>query len=316
MIQRDLSMAPENAAEISVVVCTRNPRPTYMQRTLGALQNQNLPKDRWELLIVDNDSQPPIAGRFDISWHPRARVIREEKLGLTPGRLRGIREASGDLLIFVDDDNVLDADYLEQALHVFYERPYLGSWSGHCRAEFEAPPPEWSRRYFGNLSIRTVDRDIWSNLPRLPETMPYGAGLCIRREAARHYLDLHDGGLRRIQFDRAGKSLLSGGDNDLAACACDIGLGVGLIAALKLTHLIPQERLTVDYHVRLADGINYSSAMLDAERGINTPPRSGLGKIVDFLRTLRLKQPHRRIAAAAYNARNRANLELAAGRKK
>src|ERR1019366_3578427 len=196
---------------------------------------------------------------------PAARLVREETLGLTPARLHGIRESKSDLLIFVDDDNVLDADFLETALRIAEERPFLGSWSGQCRPGFEEPPPEWTRRYWGNLVIREFDKDVWSNPPRLPQSMPCGAGLCVRRDVALHYLDLHDTGKRSFQFDRTGGALLSGGYNDLATCACDIGLGVGLIASLKLTHLISPERLTVDYISRLAEGIAFSSTLLDAE---------------------------------------------------
>jgi FkbM family methyltransferase len=213
-------------------------------------------------------------------------------------------------LVFVDDDNVLDPDFLEVALRVAEEKPFLGSWSGQCRPGLEEEPPEWSRRYFGNLVLREFEEDRWSNLPRLASTMPCGAGLCVRRAVARHYLDLHDRGARRFRLDRTGGSLLSGGDNDLAACACDVGLGVGLIAALRLTHLIPPERFTVDYHVRLAEGIHYSSVILDAERGIVAPPRMLLGRLADRLRTARLAQPHRRIAAAAYRGRERAASQL------
>jgi hypothetical protein len=93
--------------------------------------------------------------------------------------------------------------------------------------------------YWGNLVVREFDNDVWSDLSWLSDTMPCGAGLCVRREVALHYLMLHESGKRSFQFDRAGRSLFSGGNNDLAACACDISLGVGLIASLKLTHLIP-----------------------------------------------------------------------------
>ena len=299
--------------DISVIICTHNPQDDYFERVLGALCAQTLAMDKWELLVVDNRSATLVGGRFDFSWHPQARLVREDILGLTPARLKGIREARGELLVFVDDDNLLDADYLEQALRVANEKPFLGSWSGHCRGEFDEPPPEWARRYWGSLAIREVHADIWSNLPRLPETMPCGAGLCVRRAAAQHYLKLHDNGQRAIQMDRAGASLLSGGDNDLAACACDVDLGVGVVSTLKLTHLIPPERFTVDYHLRLADGITNSSVILDAERGIVTPPRSLLGRVVDFLRVMRLPSPHRQIAAATYRARNRACRDLAAG---
>jgi glycosyltransferase involved in cell wall biosynthesis len=296
---------------LSVVICTHNPRSDYLRRCVDALRGQTLPPNRWELVVVDNQSDEPVADRVDLSWRSGARIVREETLGLTPARLRGIRETTGELLLFVDDDNVLDADFLETALRVSKEKPFLGSWSGQCRPGFEEQPPEWTRTYWGNLVIREFDKDVWSNLPRLPETMPCGAGLCVRRDVALHYLRLHESGKRSFQFDRAGGALFSGGDNDLAACACDIGLGLGLIASLKLQHLIPPQRLTMDYMSRLAEGIAFCSTLLDAERGVRTGQRMALGRAGDFLRIMRLKQPHRRIYSASLRGRNRALQQLA-----
>jgi hypothetical protein len=260
---------------------------------------------------VDNLSDQPLAEWVDLCWHPRVTIVREETPGLTSARLRGIRESKGDLLVFVDDDNVLDPDFLEVAVATMQQRSYLGSWSGQGRPEFEQPPPEWTRRYWGNLVIREFDRDVWSNLPRLPESMPCGAGLCVRREVALHYLDLHESGKRPFQFDRNGKSLLSGGDNDLAACACDIGLGVGLIASLRLTHLISPERLTEDYLVRLCEGIFCSAVVLDHFR-----PAAGAASLYKIrwhepVRALLCRGPHRRIQFACLRGRRR-GLELVA----
>lgn len=298
--------------ELSVIICTYNPRSDYFGRTLEALRTQTLGPENWEMLVIDNASQKLVRERFDFSWHPHARVVREDKLGLTPARLRGIAEARGELLVFVDDDNVLDPDFLEATLKVSVERPFLGSWSGQCRPGFEVQPAEWTRRYWGNLVIRQFETDVWSNLPRLTDTMPCGAGLCVRRSVGQHYLAVNQAGQRSIQLDRTGTSLLSGGDNDLAACACDIGLGVGLVSALKLTHLIPPVRLTEDYLARLAEGIAYSSILLDKERGITHPPRGALGRIADFVRTLLLAGPHRRVLKAANRGRDRAIRGLAA----
>jgi hypothetical protein len=288
---------------VSVILCTHNPRPAYLQRCLDGLRQQTLPRDRWELVVVDNCSDQPVAYHPHVSWHPFARLLREETLGLTSARLRGIREAKGDLLVFVDDDNVLDADFLETALRIAEERPFLGAWSGQCRPEFDRVPPQWTRRYWGSLCIREFNNDVWSNLPRLAHTMPAGAGLCVRRAVAGRYVQLHDNGKRSIVLDRAGDSLLSGGDNDLAACACDIGLGVGLFTALKLTHIIPPQRLSEDYLCRLIEGIEYSSCILDAERGLAVPTRGLAGRIADQLRLLRLRGPHRRIMQAVFRGR-------------
>ena len=295
---------------VSAVICTHNPRAGHFARCLEGLRSQTLSQGCWELVIVDNRSDAPLADRMDIAWHTGARVVREETLGLTPARLRGIRESKGDLLVFVDDDNVLDGDFLEIARRTMEERPFLGSWSGQCRPVFEQTPADWTRRYWGNLCIREFEHDVWSNLPRLADTMPCGAGLCVRRNVALSYLNLHDSGERSVQFDRTGTSLMSGGDNDLAACACALGLGVGRIASLKLTHLIPPGRLTVDYLERLAEGIHYSSVLLDWEYGIRTNQRTALGRLADFMRIMRLREPHRRILRAAFRGRDRAIQEL------
>ena len=288
---------------LSVVICTHNPRPEYFARSLKALETQTLCFNKWELLLVDNASEPGKAPRPDLSWHPRARLVCEPRLGLTPARLRGIREAMGGLLVFVDDDNVLDSDFLETVLRVSKEKPFLGSWSGQCRPGFEEQPPEWTCRYWGNLVIRQFDKDVWSNLPRLPETMPCGAGLCVRRDVALQYLHLHESGKRSFQFDRTGGVLLSGGDNDLAACACDIGLGVGLIASLKLTHLISPERLTEDYLVRLTEGIFFSAVTLDHLRSSSSELASYKVRWHERVRALLAGGPHRKIQLACLRGR-------------
>jgi hypothetical protein len=291
---------------LSVIVCTLNPRADYFGRCLTALMAQTLPADQWELLVVDNASEPPLAPRLDLGWHRRSRIVREETLGLTPARLTGIANAVGDVLVLVDDDNVLAPDYLQTALEIAANRPFLGAWSGQCRPVFEAPPPEWTRRYWGALCIRCFEREVWSNLPRLADTMPAGAGLCVRRAVAEHYRHLHETGARRFQLDRTGASLISGGDNDLAACACALGLGVGLVPSLKLDHLIAPQRLTADYLERLVEGIEFSSTLLDATWGQPGAPRKGLGRLVDRLRVARLKAPHDRMLRAAYRGRERA----------
>lgn len=299
---------------ISVVVCTHNPRLDYFPRVLAALHAQTLPLHEWELIVIDNASALEKAPTAAMLSHPAGRVIREARLGLTPARLRGIRESVGELLVFVDDDNIVDPDFLETAMRVARERPFLGSWSGQCRPEFEEPPPEWTRRYWGNLVIREFATDVWSNLPRLAESMPCGAGLCVRRKVALRYLHLHESGKRSFQLDRCGESLLSGGDNDLAACACDIGLGVGLVASLKLKHLMPAERLTEAYLGRLAEGIHFSSTLLYAVYGVASPNPRWLRRTVNVVRAMCLGGVHGRIRRAAQRGESRARRLLALGR--
>ncbi len=298
---------------ISVIVCSHNPQESYIARALSALRAQLLPSDKWELIVVDNASEPPLGNRVDVSWHQRGRVVREETLGLTPARLRGIREADGDVLVFVDDDNVLAGDYLEQVQQIADTRSFLGAWSGDVAAEFESEPPDWTRRYWGNLVIRTVTRDAWSNVYGLDTTTPLGAGLCVRRAVSAEYLRLHDSGVRTRLLDRAGSSLVSGGDNDLAACALDIGLGCGVIASLHMTHLIANGRLAEDYLLRLIESVAYSGVILKSLRSEmrDIPRDRGLaGRVADMLRRARLNSRERRFDSAVRRGVARARCEL------
>src|ERR1700722_8904228 len=132
---------------LSVIICTHNPRRDYLQRVLDALKAQTLPKEQWELLLIDNASKEPVAGRFDLSWQAQGRHVREDEVGLTAARLRGIKDSKSELLLFVDDDNVLAVDYLEQAVKIGRSMEFIGAWGGCIEHEFEIVPPEWTRPF-------------------------------------------------------------------------------------------------------------------------------------------------------------------------
>jgi glycosyltransferase involved in cell wall biosynthesis len=293
---------------VSVIICTHNPRSDYMERVLVALKMQTLLTDLWELLLIDNAGEKILSSEIDLSWHPNARHVREDQLGLTPARLRGIREAQAEILVFVDDDNVLDSDYLEVTLQISKDFPFLGAWGGQIKGEFETTPPDWTKPYLPFLAIREFEVDKWSNLLHQHETTPCGAGMCVRKTVAQKYADLlkHDSvrlGLDRKGVARQGEILLSCGDSDLAFTSCDIGLGTGQFTALKLTHLMPASRLTEEYLIRLIEGGVYSLLILDSFRGkIPSPPiTSWHKKILAYLKMWKMNPKDRRF----YQARKR-----------
>ncbi|GAB1539776.1 hypothetical protein NUACC21_24430 [Scytonema sp. NUACC21] len=123
---------------ISVIIPTHNPNLIRLERVLDALRKQQLPHSCWELLIVDNASDnPQIFSSLELLWHPTARVIREENLGLTRARLAGIEASQGNYLVFVDDDNILHPEYLTQINLIFQQNPKLGAIGGKSLPEFE-----------------------------------------------------------------------------------------------------------------------------------------------------------------------------------
>ena len=252
------------AVDISVIVCTHNPRRDYFRRVLDALRTQTLPKEQWELLLIDNASKEPLAGHWDLSWHPHARHIREDELGLTPVRLRGIREATAEVLVFVDDDNVLSADYLSSALKLTLSHGWVGAFGGNIVGEFEAEPESWAEKVLPFLGIISVQHEEWTlnSGTKALSSVPRGAGMVIRRKIATYYGEMSANDPLRHGLDRKGDSLASAGDSDLALCACVLGFAVGRFPQLQMTHLISARRLKQDYLLRLAEEMASSLAVL------------------------------------------------------
>jgi glycosyltransferase involved in cell wall biosynthesis len=296
---------------ISAIICSHNPRAEYIERVLDALKAQTLSLEQWELLLVDNASVQPLCEKIDLTWHPNAHHIREEQLGLTPARLRGIQEAKAEVLVFVDDDNVLDSDYLDIVLRISKEWSILGAWGGQTIPGFEEQPPDWTKPYWGHLAIREFDQDKWSNsLHQIYETKPFGAGLCIRKVVAEKYLRLVNNDPRRMNLGRKGKVMLSGEDIDLACTSCDIGLGIGLFKSLKLIHLIPGSRLNEEYLLKIVEGSTYSQVILDSLRGVTPPNPSFQSRLLLQVRRCLMDKRSRRFHDAYFRGFNLALKEL------
>jgi glycosyltransferase involved in cell wall biosynthesis len=274
---------------LSIILCTHNPRRDYLDRVLHALREQTLLMNDWELLLVDNASDQVLSQEIDLSWHPQARHVKEDQLGLTPARLKGIQQSQAEVLVFVDDDNVLDSDYLETTLKISKDWAILGAWGGQINPEFEQHPPEWTKPYWNMLAVRQFQRDRWSNTPQNNTALPCGAGLCIRKQVAQQYATLIQADPHRLSLDRRGNSLSSCGDSDLALTACDMELGTGMFTALHLIHLLPAHRLQEDYLLRLVEGITHSNAILKFLReGVLPFQKSRTEKLFEAYRLMRV----------------------------
>jgi glycosyltransferase involved in cell wall biosynthesis len=258
----------------SVLVCSHNPKERHFTRTLLSLRQQTLAQDLWELLLIDNASDPPLANRVDLSWHPRAQHLREEQVGKTNAFLRGLAASTGPVLVIVDDDNVLAPDYLQQAMAIGTANPNLGAWGGNVILQFEEPPPQWTRPFWTFLAEQVVTTDRMVCNVQLSQPLPVGAGCCLRRIVAERYAAHVANSPWRRSLGPTGKDLMRCEDTDLVLTAGELGLFRGVFQSLRLDHLIPPERLREDYLLRLVEGIQFSSQILEMCRETDKrPPR-------------------------------------------
>lgn len=271
--------------QLSLIICTHNPRIEFLNRIWESLKVQTLKTSEWELLLIDNGSKVPLSTTVDLSWHPNARHIREDKLGLTPARICGINNSNANVLLFVDDDNILKEDYLEISVKCFKENSLLGTLgAGKIVPEYEIKPTPEVEPYMLMLALRDEPRAHYSNAVRFSKAIPYGAGMCILKSVALEYVESCKKRSIAAALDRTGDALLSGGDVDLALHACHAGYLAGVIPELQMVHIIPKGRLAEDYLIKIAAGHAYSHYMLGRMWGyLKDYPENFLLKKIRFL---------------------------------
>lgn len=277
---------------LSVVIPACNPGRAHFAVVLEALRNQTLPKEQWELIVVDDASKTPLRSAteqstpptknqelIDLSWHPRGRLVgtdaEREGMGLVSARLRGFELGRGDVFVFVDQDNALRPDYLQGVADIAVEHPRLGTWGGQIFLKFDEPekaPEPWLR---GALCTRELTRDIWSNDPDHHSSTPWGAGLCARREVLEIYRRAVEANPLRRLLDPTPRSPGFGGDSDISYAGCRSGFGKGAFMRLAMDHLIPVGRCSDEYLLRTALASGYSTVLHGfVERGTAIPPRN------------------------------------------
>lgn len=286
----------ESGIEVSVIICTHNPDHEVLQQTLHALEVQTLPQTLWELLIIDNASSEKLTPeRINLSGFQLARIVREDKPGLVEARLRGGREAIGKLLIFVDDDNLLNPNYLETAWALSHEHPKWGAYGGACIGVYRSPlttdlqqfEPFLACRDLGDEVVVIHSKDL--SLNRLSEVAPFlplGAGMVVRAEAFECYQQNLT--LRGTLYfkDREGeRSVSCGGDLDLSLLLLKHGWEVAYAPSLTLHHLIADFRTTPNYLCSLVKTANQTWVFLTALYSVC--PWSEISRVTLWLRKIK-----------------------------
>ena len=266
---------------ISVILCTYNPNKDLLEWALESVAKQTLDKSHFEVIVVDNNSSPPLTRKsMNNSDNLPLRIIRESKQGLTFSRCAGIAEASANLLVFMDDDNHLDPDYLENAIAISAREPRIGLYGGISRAVLERPVHPWKEKVIPHLGVRdygpdpiTSFKDYWG------EWEPIGAGMVSRRDVAEAFIQAVETTSIAGELGRQGKKLFSGEDSLFARLANRLGYACSYQPSLRLSHFMKKSRFKFLHLSRTLKGHGRSFVILQRTLG-NPVQRPGFKMMV------------------------------------
>jgi GT2 family glycosyltransferase len=168
----------------SVIVPTYN-RPTALARTLGALRALDFPRDLLEIIVVDTGA--PGGEAASVADSHGASYARCPTRGVAAARNHGARQASGELLLFVDDDIVVGPSNLSQheAIHATCDRCLVsGHWEfdPELRRRLEATPLGRYRLAYEDLYNRPAGADGNASSGRVHPRTLAASNLSVKAE--------------------------------------------------------------------------------------------------------------------------------------
>lgn len=250
--------------QISIVTSTFSPDSKVLQRCLDAVASLEHPGFEIEYFLVDNNSPNPVGDipfvkEFLDRW-PWAKLLVERQQGASYGKMCGFKASSAPLIVFFDDDNEPDSDYLMEALDYSRRLSQVGAFGpGIVRVEYVDGAEAWLEQYKYIFQDNERSEEMHSCIPsEFQSYYPVGTGLVMKREAVSPYADLLARGKLRASC-RKGENLSSGGDMQMVFLNLKLGFEAGTSPKLKLRHLINSKKANRKYIRRLTYGCAVSA---------------------------------------------------------
>jgi len=246
-----------SAPEISVIIPTYN-RSALLRGAVNSVLDQDT-QTTFEIIIVDNNSKDdtPAVVQSLIQDHPgRISYILETQQGNAHARNRGVKSARGAIIAFLDDDVIVDRNWvtsLKQALDTRADLSFVG---GKVLPQWDGPPPSW------------LTPDHWSPLALLD----YGPDeLAIGGNSSRGLLTANIAFRKRV-FDETGEfsphlqrvknAIGSMEDTEFLLRVCRSGKHGMYLPSMIARAPVESERLSKNYHRRWHMGHGHFYAVM------------------------------------------------------
>jgi len=249
--------------DVSVVICTYN-RSYNLARCLGGLARQEgVESLLWEVVLVDNNSRddtPRVVETLTRSLPLRIRYTFEAEQGLSAARNRGIREAQGRYLLFIDDDILVTPSWLRAAWNAF-QNTGADAVGGRIHLDPNVSLPEWINRDLQGF----LGYQDYGDRPFVLdgfEKYPFGGNMAVTREAL-----VRVGGFN-TQYGRKGegksrRELFKGEETHFFRRLARAGGTIVYEPAMLVYHRVEPHQLRPGYFRRIHFNAGYQKGFLE-----------------------------------------------------
>ena len=241
---------------ISIIICTYN-RQKFILKTLQCLREQDFPASDFEIIIINNnssDNTKAICTDF-MNQSPGLQInyVEEYNQGLSYARNRGIKEAKGTIITFIDDDAFAVPGFLKSIHGFFSQNSSVLALGGKVKPEFETGKPSWMSPFLMPL---VAALDMGQGIKEFTgKSFPVGANMSFRAEVFERF------GLFNNDLGRKGNSLLGSEEKDFFNRLKKASVKIVYLPEAEVTHVIPPIRVTMEYIKRQAIGIGVSERL-------------------------------------------------------
>ena len=182
----------------------------------------------------------------------RGRVVRVEQPGLAWTRARAAREATGEIICFLEDHHRPEPDFLSAVVQAFAERPWAGVIGGKVLPRYEAPPSQPAELVVARALGLEGRGETSQCLEEQGGGLP-GAGLCVRRSIL---LTLASSPAPKLEFKHQSEiSSIHAADLGISVAARQMGWQCWYVPALRIEHVLGTQCLDKLGLIRLGEPI-------------------------------------------------------------
>jgi glucosyl-dolichyl phosphate glucuronosyltransferase len=241
---------------LSIIIPTYN-RARLLSLTVDSFLAQDYPKDRFEIILSNNNSTDNTREIIDAycARHPAVKSILEPRQGVHYARNSAAKIAQGEILYFTDDDMIATPSLLTELVKVFDLDPLIASVTGKVIGRFDVPPPAWVKKHLINSHLSLTSEDQPEELIISTRDMVFSCHQAIRRDVF-----FRCGGFNP---ENTAGVWVGDGETGLGIRMQQAGYKFAYTPRSIIYHLIPESRTTLAYLIKRSGNQGNSDSYTD-----------------------------------------------------